>query len=111
MNHPQHQELLRNELSVTAGPVAVNIAPGNMLRHAIIISAPPTSVIYIRFAAPAANGVGLALYPGQAPLYLTSAHVGHALMDSVSVISPGGSQQVNAIDIFCPCNLEGKYRG
>lgn len=93
-------DLLRNEFSVSVPNADTVVLGGNLRRVGLVISAPPTSPITIRFGGPAVSGQGIVLTNGQAPLYLSEGHLGHALREEVHAISPGGAQQVSGVEVF-----------
>lgn len=93
-------ELFRDERIVPIGATDSVIAGGQMRRHAFIISAPPTWPIFIRFAGPAAPGVGMQISPGSLPLRIDSGWVGHALREEIHCISPTGTQNIYILDVF-----------
>lgn len=93
-------ELLRDERIISVGATDTVVAGGNVRRRCFVISAPPTSTIFVRFAGPAGNQFGLALAPGNLPFVIDEHYVGSALREEVHVISPGGVQNVYFMDLF-----------
>jgi hypothetical protein len=93
-------ELFRNEDIRVADVNDSVLAGGNLRRVAFVISAPPTSTVFIRFGGPAAANFGLSISPGTLPLLIDEQYVGTALREEVHVCSPGGQQNVYFLDIF-----------
>lgn len=92
--------ILRDERIVSVADTDVVLAGGNMRRKAMIINAPPTGSITIRFGAAAQAGVGLTLYPGNEPFQLDTGRIGDALKEEVHCIGQPLAQNIYFLDIF-----------
>lgn len=95
-----HTKPLTSEYYVAVSTQDTVIAPGNRRRIGMLIGAPPSATIYLRFGGPMTATEGLPIYPGGQPLYLDQIHVGDALEREVHCVSPSGTQNIYVFDVF-----------
>jgi hypothetical protein len=79
---------------------STQIAPPQMLREVLLISAPSTAAIWVSIGRPAKVGQGIRLPPNGDPLQLLVGYYGSALHSEVTAISEGAAQQIGVLDVF-----------
>jgi|ERR1700730_375174 len=90
----------RNAGSTLVGTSSGLLIGGNMLRWAILISAPNTNRVTLNFQGPAALDLGITLYPGRDPLWLLYDRLGEAIHEDIFAIADTVAQQIGWMEIL-----------